>query len=196
MATRHVQVNMKPNHTTYQLRAQTLDSLWHVLLGIGLLFSLLAWTTGARAAEAEQAPAEEFRSELWLDSGFWSHHTKQRKNTTYREQNEGIGLEWRFAPQWQVNAGHYRNSLSQPSNYLQVGWMPLAWRPLGDLKFELGASVGVVNGYSGIANGGYFPTLVPVASTEWKRVGVNLVYIPSVGRIHGAYAAQLKFKLF
>lgn len=185
---------MKPTHATYQLRAQTLDTAWHVLLGIGLLISLLCWTTGVRAEET--APASEFRSELWLDTGFWSHHTKERKNKPYRETNEGIGFEWRFAPNWQINAGHYRNSLGAPSNYAQAGWMPLTYEPVGELKVKLGASVGVVNGYEGIANGGYFPTLVPVVSTEWKRLGLNLVYIPSVGRIHGAYAAQLKIKAF
>jgi hypothetical protein len=194
MATRRVQVTMKSTHTTYELRAQTLDSIWHVLLGIGLLVSLLAWTGGAHAAE-EEAPADGFSRELWLDSGFWSHHTKQRLSTPYRERNEGLGLEWRFAADWQFNAGHYRNSVGHPSNYLQVGWMPLSYNPIGDLRLRFGASVGVVNGYTGIAGGGYFPTLVPVAATEWKRVGLNLVYIPSVGRIHGAYAAQLKLKV-
>jgi hypothetical protein len=184
---------MQSHPTTDEPRSLALDCAWHVLPGIGLLCALLAGTAGAHAAEAP--PAEGFRSELWLDSGFWSHHTRQRLSTPYREKNEGLGLEWRFAPDWQFNAGHYRNSVGQPSNYLQVGWMPLNYHPVGDLRLRLGTSVGVVNGYTGIAGGGYFPTLVPVASTEWKRVGLNLVYIPSVGRIHGAYAAQLKLKL-
>lgn len=149
-------------------------------------------------AAAHPAAGAEFTQQLWLDSGFWSHHTRSNTNSgkPYREHNAGLGLEWHFKPQWQVNAGHYRNSLDEPSNYLQLGWMPLSWSPVGDLKLELGGSVGVVNGYPGIADKGYFPSLVPVATVEWRRVGINLVYIPSIGRIHGACAAQLKFLVF
>lgn len=181
-------------------------------LGAVVMAGLMSLSSGAYAANeasndaASEAPegvaeapaAEAFKPQLWLDSGFWSHHTKPNTNASkpYRERNAGLGVEWRFKPQWQVNAGHYRNSLDEPSNYLQLGWMPLSWSPAGDLKLELGGSVGVVNGYPGIANKGYFPSLVPVAAAEWRRVGINLVYIPSIGRIHGAYAAQLKFLMF
>ncbi len=178
-------------------------------LGAALMAGLLSLSGTAHAAHEaaneaaneaadDKAAAGEFKPQLWLDSGFWSHHTKPNANASkpYREHNAGLGVEWRFKPQWQVNAGHYRNSLDEASNYLQLGWMPLNWSPAGDLKLEFGGSVGVVNGYPGIANKGYFPSLVPVATAEWRRVGINLVYIPSIGRIHGAYAAQLKFLMF
>lgn len=173
-------------------------------LGAALTAGFMSLSGGAQASneapdEAPHAAAgAEFKQQLWLDSGFWSHHTRSNTNSgkPYREHNAGLGLEWHFKPQWQVNAGHYRNSLDEPSNYLQLGWMPLSWSPAGDLKLELGGSVGVVNGYPGIADRGYFPSLVPVATVEWRRVGINFVYIPSIGRIHGAYAAQLKFLVF
>lgn len=177
-------------------------------MSAALLAGLMSLSSGAHAASeaanqadkgAADAPAaQEFRQQLWLDSGFWSHHTKPntRSSQPYREHNAGLGLEWHFKPQWQVNAGRYRNSLDEPSNYLQLGWMPLNWSPAGGLKLGVGGSVGVVNGYPGIADKGYFPSLVPVATAEWRRVGINLVYIPSIGRIHGAYAAQLKFLMF
>ena len=181
------------------------SSLVHPLryLGAALLAGLMSLSGGAQAANeaADEAAndaeaAAEFKPQLWLDSGFWSHHTKPNASKPYREHNAGLGLEWHFKPQWQINAGHYRNSLDEPSNYLQLGWMPLSWSLATHLKFEFGGSVGVVNGYPGIADKGYFPSLVPVATAEWRRVGVNLVYIPSIGRIHGAYAAQLKFQMF
>jgi len=172
----------------------------HRSLGAALLAGLMSLGGGAHAAgeggEDKADAAAEFRHQLWLDSGFWSHHTQQNAGKPYREHNAGLGVEWRFKPAWQLNAGHYRNSLDEPSNYLQLGWMPLDWTPAAHLKLELGGSVGVVNGYPGIADKGYFPSLVPVAAAQWRRVGVNLVYIPSVGRIHGAYAAQLKFQMF
>lgn len=172
-------------------------------LGTALMAGLLSLSGPAHSANEasseavdDKAEAAEFKPQLWLDSGFWSHHTKQNAGKPYREHNAGLGVEWHFKPQWQVNAGHYRNSLDEASNYLQLGWMPLSWSPAANLKLEFGGSVGVVNGYPGIADRGYFPSLVPVATVEWRRVGLNLVYIPSVGRIHGAYAAQLKFLVF
>ena len=169
-------------------------------LGTVLLTGLMSLSGGAHAADEAvgdtKEAATEFKPQLWLDSGFWSHHTKQNSGKPYREHNAGLGVEWRFKPTWQVNAGHYRNSLDEPSNYLQLGWMPLNWTPAANLKLELGGSVGVVNGYPGIADKGYFPSLVPVAAVQWRRVGINFVYVPSVGRVHGAYAAQLKFQMF
>lgn len=165
------------------------------LAGAALGLALLAAGPAAWAGDAPAPGPAPFKSRLWLESGFFSHHTEPRKVGSYRENNYGLGLEWQFARSWQLNAGHYRNSVNRPSNYLQVGWSPLDWSPVEDLTFTAGVSVGVVNGYPKIHEG-YFPTLIPMASVEWRRVGVNLVYIPSVGRIHGAYAAQLKLRAF
>lgn len=172
-------------------KASLFPSFRQALTGAALGLALLA---AGPAAWAGDAPAP-YPSRLWVESGFWSHHTEPRKVGSYRENNFGLGLEWQFAPSWQLNAGHYRNSVNRPSNYLQVGWSPLNWSPVENLTFTAGASVGVVNGYPKIHEG-YFPTLIPMASMEWRRVGVNLLYIPSVGRIHGAYAAQLKLRAF
>lgn len=166
-------------------------SIRQALLDSTLCLMLLAAAAGAQAAD-EPVP---FKSRLWVESGFWSHHTTPRKVGKYREQNHGFGLEWQFTPSLQLNAGHYRNSLDRPSNYLQVGWSPLSWAPTENVAFTAGAAVGVVNGYPKIHQG-YFPTLIPMASVEYRRVGLNLVYIPSVARIHGAYAMQLKLRAF
>ncbi len=172
-------------------KVSAFPSIHQVLLGSALGLALLAAAAGAKAAD-EPVP---YKSRLWVESGFWSHHTTPRKVGKYREQNYGIGLEWQFTPSLQLNAGHYRNSVNRPSNYLQLGWSPLNWAPTENLTFTAGASVGVVNGYPKIHEG-YFPTLIPMASVEYRRVGVNLVYIPSVARIHGAYAMQLKLRAF
>jgi hypothetical protein len=182
-------MNVVTNHFPGGLRPpvpRTLPAMlvWAVLLGTG--------SSGAGAADGS-TPGQD-SSALWLTTGFWSHHTQQRRTREYRQNNTGIGLQWQFAPAWQVNAGHYRNSVDRPSNYLQLGWSPLHWQPAQQLAFSAGASVGVVNGYPNIADG-YFATLVPMTTVEWRRVGLNLVYIPSAGRIHGGYAAQLKVKL-
>jgi hypothetical protein len=127
-----------------------------------------------------------------LVSGFWSHHTSHEGR--YREENTGFGVEWAFAQNWQFNVGRYNNSVYHRSNYLQFGWMPLDVSR-GDFRARLGASVGVVNGYPRVHGGGYFPAIVPAASLEFGIVGVNVVYIPSVGATDGAIAAQVKLRL-
>lgn len=150
----------------------------------------------AQVRDAAHAQVRDPAQALWLESGFWSHHTHDRPDgKPYNERNTGIGLEWQFAPRWQLNAGQYRNSGYRSSNYLQVGWSPLQWPVSDGLTLSAGLSLGVVNGYPNISRS-YFPTLVPMTSLEWRRVGVNLVYIPSVGRINGAFAAQLKVRIF
>jgi hypothetical protein len=159
----------------------------HALRAAALVVGCCA---GASALAGETPP------QLWLDSGFLSHHVQHRGR--YNEHNDGLGLEWHFGSgDWQLDAGHYRNSLRQGSNYLQLGWTPLKAELPWRMQARLGASVGAVDGYPSVRHGGWFPTLVPVLSLEGSRVGVNLVYIPTVGkRVDGAYAVQLKFRAF
>jgi hypothetical protein len=164
--------------------------------GVAGLVCLLSCLAAAPSVGAQDAgDATGFKQEVWVASGFLSYHVKNRDR--YRQGNSGIGAEWRFARQWQLNAGHYNNSVGHDSNYFQVGWMPLAFGADDGWRVRAGASVGVVNGYPNARNGGYFPTLVPVLSVEWKRVGMNVVYIPTVGgRVDGAVALQLKARVF
>ncbi len=145
---------------------------------------------------AAPASAEEtgFDDELWITTGFRSHHKNNRHR--YNERNDGIGVEWRWAAHWQANAGHYRNSVRRSSNYAQLAWTPVETALPLELRLRAGASVGVVNGYRKVRNGGYFGTLVPVVSVESRYVGLNFLYIPSVGkRVDGAYAVQLKLRV-
>jgi len=131
--------------------------------------------------------------ELWVTTGFRSHHTGN--NGLYNEHNSGLGAEWRFARDWQLNAGHYKNSMSRGSSYLQAAWMPLELALPAQARLRGGASVGAVNGYPAVKDGGWFPTLVPTLALEWQRIGLNLVYIPSIGkRVDGAIALQLKVR--
>ena len=42
-----------------------------------------------------------------------------------------------------------------------------------------------------------FPAVLPAASVEYKRVGLNVLVIPTYkDRVHGAISFQLKLKLF
>lgn len=158
--------------------------------------------TADAAASATAGPAAPsaakttFDRELWVTSGFLSHHTGHSTRYHYNEHNDGLGLEWRYSADWQFNAGHYRNSVRHGSTYLQAAWMPVE-RPLGDdLRLRAGASIGIINGYPKVNHRRFFATLVPALSIETHRLGLNVVYIPSVGKkVDGAFALQLKVRV-
>lgn len=166
-------------------------------LMLGLFSAPVLSASTAEAAEAPAAPAAQADTgrQLWITSGFLSYHTRHADR--YRSANTGIGAEWHLSERWQLNAGHYTNSVNGSSNYLQAGWAPLAMQLGANTRLRLGASLGVVNGYKSVRDGGYFPTLVPMLAIEHRRVGANLVYIPSLDdRVDGALAVQFKARLF
>lgn len=132
---------------------------------------------------------------LWLTSGFLSHHTRHAER--YDESNAGVGLEWQVSDAWQVNLGHYSNSLRRSSRYLQLAWTPWQIGAADGPRLRLGGSVGLVDGYPTLGGGRWYPTLMPMAAAEWGRAGVNLVYIPTVDRrVDGAFALQARVRIW
>lgn len=133
---------------------------------------------------------------VWITSGFLSHHTSQRKapKRGWNETNTGVGIEYALDSHWRLAAGVYDNSVYRRSRYAQVVWSPEAtnWRS-GDWCVSAGVALGAVDGYPRISHGGFFPTVLPVFALEWKHVGLNLTYIPSLaGQVSGAVALQAK----
>ena len=139
---------------------------------------------------------EETRSasSLWVTSGFLSKHTTNRHapRRGWNESNTGIGVEYAFDGRWRVAGGVYENSVYRTSRYAQLVWSPeLTTGRCGDWTAQLGVAVGAVDGYPRMGGGGYFLTVLPVASLQWKHVGVNLTDIPSLaGNVAGAVALQ------
>jgi hypothetical protein len=136
---------------------------------------------------AQQGP------QLWLTTGFVSHHFK--RDAGYNERNTGLGAEMQFNDDTAIAAGIYRNSVRNSSHYLQYVWTPLSLGPL-----HIGASVGAIDGYPELRNGKIALSLMPVASMNFKvfnhDAGLNFVYIPTIAsRVSGALALQLKFRL-
>jgi hypothetical protein len=61
---------------------------------------------------------------------------------------------------------------------------------------RFGAVVGGFNGYPKMHEGGWFLAAIPVASFEYRRIGVNLAFVPSYkDRLYGALSVQLKVKI-
>lgn len=142
----------------------------------------------AQAQAQEQDDGK--RSELWLATGFATYHFQSDKDLN--GQNPGVGIEYRFSDVAAVTAGRFYNSDREHSKYVGVYYQP--WT-VGGVK--LGAVVGAFDGYPHMRDGGWFPALIPAATYEYKRVGVNLAVIPTYkNRLHGGISLQLKFRLF
>jgi hypothetical protein len=127
--------------------------------------------------------------EIWLDSGFATWHFDRDKDLNGR--NGGLGAEYRWRGDLAATAGRFYNSDRQYSNYAGLIWQPVALGPV-----RLGAVVAGFSGYPHMRDGGWFPALIPVATIEYKRVGVNIGFVPTYkDRLYGGVSVQLKFKL-
>jgi hypothetical protein len=149
--------------------------------------------TGGNATPRPTPKPVQQGPQLWLTTGFVSHHFK--RDAGYNERNTGLGAEMQFNDDTAIAAGIYRNSVRNSSHYLQYVWTPLSLGPL-----HIGASVGAIDGYPELRNGKIALSLMPVASMNFKvfnhDAGLNFVYIPTIAsRVSGALALQLKFRL-
>ena len=154
-----------------------------LLLALAVLSPLAC--AGDTFTPVEPVPAHEF----WLDSGFATYHFDRDKNLN--GNNTGIGAEYRFRGDLAATAGRFYNSDRAYSNYAGAIWQPFALGPV-----RLGAVFAMFDGYPRMRDGGWFPALIPVATLEYQRVGVNVGFVPSYkDRLYGGLSVQLKFKL-
>jgi hypothetical protein len=127
--------------------------------------------------------------EVWINPGMYSYHFARDEDLD--DTNPGFGVEYRFNTVTSVTAGRYHNSVREMTNYVAAYYQP--WK-LGPVR--LGAIVGVFDGYPKIRNGKVFPAVLPAASFEYKRVGVNIVLLPTVGdKVSGLISFQLKIRI-
>lgn len=144
---------------------------------------------GAHAGDLFTKVAPEPRSEVWIDSGFATAHFDSGKNLN--GSNVGYGAEYRFSGTMAATAGHFYNSDRYHSSYAGLIWQPYA---IGVL--HLGATLAAFNGYPRVRDGRPFPALIPTATIDYKRAGINIGVIPTIGdRLYGGISVQLKFKL-
>ena len=128
--------------------------------------------------------------QTWLNAGFASYHFQRDKDLN--GANGGLGVEQRLSTVTALTAGRFYNSDRRYSNYAGVYYQPLALGP-----FRVGAVVGGFNGYAGMRDGGWFIAAIPVASIEYRALGLNVAVVPSYkDRLYGAISFQLKLKVF
>ena len=126
---------------------------------------------------------------LWLNAGFYSAHFDTDKGL--RNSNPGIGVEAVINEDWSGTAGTFTNSDDARSNYLGAYYQPWHWG-----KYKAGVVGGVFNGYPKAFDGGWFPALLPVATWEGERFGLNIAFVPPLqNRLYGAISFQLKLKV-
>ena len=126
---------------------------------------------------------------LWLNAGFYSAHFDTDKGL--RNSNPGFGVEAVINEDWSATAGTFTNSDDARSNYLGAYYQPWHWG-----NYKAGVVGGVFNGYPKAFDGGWFPALLPVATWEGDRFGLNIAFVPPLqNRLYGAISFQLKLKL-
>ena len=139
-------------------------------------------------AQAETGTGFEAKR-LWVNGGFYSAHFDTDKGL--RNANPGLGLEYRWNEDWSATTGRFINSDNMHSSYVGAYYQP--WTVSG---WKLGVVGGVFNGYPKAFNGGWFPAVLPVASWEGERFGLNVALVPPLkDRLYGAVSFQLKMRL-
>ncbi len=127
--------------------------------------------------------------QLWLNAGFYSAHFDTGKGL--RNANPGLGLEYPLNAHWSATAGRFINSDNADSDYIGAYYQP--WTLAGA---KLGVVGGAFNGYPKAFNGGWFPAVIPVASWEGQRFGLNVALVPPLkDRLYGAVSFQFKVRL-
>jgi hypothetical protein len=155
-----------------------------------LVLALAVHGSLAQADELFTRVDPDPRSEFWLDSGFATWHFQRDKGLN--GANTGLAAEYRFSGTMAATAGRFRNSDREYSSYAGLIWQPYAIGPV-----RLGAAFAAFNGYPHMRNGGWFPALIPTASFDYGRVGVNVGVIPTYkDRLYGGISVQLRLKLF
>ena len=130
------------------------------------------------------------KSELWIDTGFYTAHFDGDKDLN--NNNKGLALEYRFSGTLAATGGRFYNSDRAWSNYAGVIWQPYAVGPV-----RVGLALAAFDGYPKTRYGCWFTGVIPTLTYEYERVGVNVGIIPNYkDRLYGGISFKLKFKLF
>ena len=141
--------------------------------------ALLVAASGAIAAQPS----------VWINLGGASYHPGS--NGALNDSNPGLGLEYHRNNGDYLAAGMYLNSIGKRSRY-GVYARQLA----SSGAVSLGVFGGIVDGYTGINNGGIIPFGAPYMSINGDRVGVNVIFIPGINpKVNSVFSVQFKLRI-
>lgn len=154
-----------------------------------LLVALTLACSAVHADERAQAP------QWWGDVNLASYHFGGTADFLapgehFNQANYGIGAELQWQPRHAVAVGYYRNSVNEDSYYALYHYTPLQ---LGR-HVRVGGMVGAVTGYPGYNDGGIAPAAGVIGKVEWRRAGMNLIYLPRISGVT-PHTLGLQFKV-
>jgi hypothetical protein len=130
------------------------------------------------------APEPWRTDRFYFETSVYTRHF--RDDAAHNDHQDAIVVEWNVTERWLVGAGVFRNSYSQPSQYVYGGYRFRPFESLQALYFKL--SAGLVHGYSGqyqnkipLNGSGIAPTIVPSVGYCFKRFCSELVFIGGAG---------------
>lgn len=129
----------------------------------------------------------------WVSLSGVSYHLERASE--FNQNNPGMGVEWPIQAPWSYDTrlalGGFKNSESARSLYAGAFIFPFS---SASGQFKAGALLGMIDGYKGANNGGFFPLAVPTIAYEADHFGANLFLIPPVSTIPPTLALQFKFR--
>jgi hypothetical protein len=148
---------------------------------IGLLAcGLLVTITKTEAAEPSTGT-------LTLKFGPGVYHFE--KSDEHNDRPWLVGASWEFPSGWNVGGAHFRNSFSQPSQYLYVGkrWFPTALPDPVYVNLTGGIMVGYKRPYDNKIpfnhSRGFAPALLPALGYQFERSNVQVIPLGTAGVI-------------
>lgn len=127
---------------------------------------------------------------VWIDTGFATRHFDQ--NRDLNGSNYGLGADYQIRGDLALSGGRFYNSDRAWSNYAGALWQPLSYS-----RWRFGLVAAAFNGYPRMHDGGWFPALIPAATYDFERIGVNIAFVPSYkDRLYGGLSLQIKFKVW
>lgn len=138
------------------------------------------------------AATSAYADEWALTTGFASKHFNKEPNSKYRENNYGLGLDYRLNDTWSLSTGYYRNSENRDGYYVTSSWTP--WKEdLGSgWNFRFGIVGGVIAGYSDIL---IKPIVTPLIVFDNKNFIIRVTGYPPIDNKTGLIAVQFGIKL-
>ncbi|PCI46064.1 MAG: hypothetical protein COB51_07995 [Moraxellaceae bacterium] len=142
------------------------------------------------------APSICSANSTYIQLGGWSHHFDRSKKMNEEHNIAGIELELGEveAAVFGFTASTFKNSRGNTSKYF-AGVAKVCKRYTKTMRSCGGITGGFLDGYKAENEGGFFPAIIPHASFEYRRAGIDLTCLPKLYSRRSFCAIQGKIKI-